>query len=333
MQKLTGQDQQQDAEIADEITPTSHEQVNCPPKTVNTSPAPSNSTYQQAESFGLAKIAKSPWQSFTLSIFAGAFIAIAFVFYVTVTTGSTSDWGMTRFIGGLAFSLGLILVVVCGAELFTSTVLTSIPWAQKQVKTSTQLQCWARVYAGNLVGALLMVLLIMMSRMFELNGGQWGLNALNIAQHKIHHTWVQAFTLGILCNMLVCLAVWMTFATKDLLTKSLLMMLPVAMFVSSGFEHSIANMFMVPLGVAIHAFAPESFYVALNISPEQYADLTLLSFVFNNLIPVTLGNIVGGGVFIGLGFWLVQQGQLTIGSQGASHGSLVTKAEQKDSLR
>ncbi|GIU54122.1 formate transporter FocA [Shewanella sp. KT0246] len=314
MQKLTGEERQKSADSTTELTNKPSEPT----------------TYEQAENFGLAKVAKSPWQSFILSIFAGAFIAIAFVFYVTVTTGSTSGWGMTRFIGGIAFSLGLILVVVCGAELFTSTVLTSIPWAQKQIKTATQLQCWARVYGGNLIGALIMVLLIMTSRMFELNGGQWGLNALNIAQHKIHHTWGQAFTLGILCNMLVCLAVWMTFATKDLLTKSLLMILPVAMFVSSGFEHSIANMFMVPLGVAIHSFAPESFYLALNINPQQYADLTLINFVFNNLIPVTLGNIVGGGVFVGLGFWLVQQGKLTIGSEGASNASLVTKAEQKD---
>ncbi len=313
MQKLTGEERQSSANSTTELT--------------NKSPAPT--TYEQAEKFGLAKVAKSPWQSFILSIFAGAFIAIAFVFYVTVTTGSIGGWGMTRFIGGIAFSLGLILVVVCGAELFTSTVLTSIPWAQKQIKTSTQLQCWARVYAGNLVGALIMVLLIMMSRMFELNGGQWGVNALNIAQHKIHHTWLQAFTLGILCNMLVCLAVWMTFATKDLLTKSFLMILPVAMFVSSGFEHSIANMFMVPLGVAIHAFAPESFYLGLNINPQQYADLTLVNFVFNNLIPVTLGNIVGGGVFVGLGFWLVQQDKLVIGSEGASNASLVGEQEAR----
>ena len=286
-------------------------------------------TFQQAETFGLAKIAKTPWQSFILSIFAGAFISIAFVFYITVTNGSTMGWGITRLIGGIAFSLGLILVVVCGTELFTSTVLTSIPWAQKKIKTSTQLQCWARVYAGNLVGAFLMVFLIMSSRMFELNSGQWGLSALNIAQHKIQHTWYQAFSLGILCNMLVCLAVWMTFATKDLLTKSCLMILPVAMFVSSGFEHSIANMFMVPLGVAIHAFAPESFYVALNVNPEVYTDLTLVNFLFNNLIPVTLGNIIGGGVFVGLGFWLVEQGKLTIEPNSASHASLVTEAEQK----
>ncbi|WP_237162648.1 formate transporter FocA [Shewanella halifaxensis] len=260
---------------------------------------------QVAEGYGLDKVAKSSWQSFGLAIFAGAFIALAFVFYITVTTGSQGSWGMTRFIGGLAFSLGLILVVVCGGELFTSTVLSTVAWAQKKVTNSDLVKTWGRVYAGNFVGAMLMVLLIFLAGMYQLDGGRWGLSALNIAQHKLHHSWTQAFVLGILCNMMVCLGVWMTFATKDVLTKVVLVMLPVAMFVSSGFEHSIANMFMVPMGIAIHQFADPAWFEALNISPDKYADLTVMNFVFNNLIPVTLGNIVGGGVFVGLGYWLV----------------------------
>ena len=260
---------------------------------------------QVAEGYGLDKVAKSSWQSFGLAIFAGAFIALAFVFYITVTTGSQGSWGMTRFIGGLAFSLGLILVVVCGGELFTSTVLSTVAWAQKKVTNSDLVKTWGRVYAGNFVGAMLMVLLIFLAGMYQLDSGRWGLSALNIAQHKLHHSWTQAFVLGILCNMMVCLGVWMTFATKDVLTKVVLVMLPVAMFVSSGFEHSIANMFMVPMGIAIHQFADPAWFEALNISPDKYADLTVMNFVFNNLIPVTLGNIVGGGVFVGLGYWLV----------------------------
>ncbi|WP_245603146.1 formate transporter FocA [Shewanella fidelis] len=265
---------------------------------------------QVAEGYGLDKVAKSSWQSFGLAIFAGAFIALAFVFYITVTTGSQGSWGMTRFIGGLAFSLGLILVVVCGGELFTSTVLSTVAWAQKKVTNSDLVKTWGRVYAGNFVGAMLMVLLIFLAGMYQLDGGRWGLSALNIAQHKLHHSWTQAFVLGILCNMMVCLGVWMTFATKDVLTKVVLVMLPVAMFVSSGFEHSIANMFMVPMGIAIHQFADPAWFEALNISPDKYADLTVMNFVFNNLIPVTLGNIVGGGVFVGLGYWLVDNAGL-----------------------
>ncbi|WP_220759588.1 MULTISPECIES: formate transporter FocA [unclassified Shewanella] len=283
---------------------------------INSTPA-KLSLVQQAASYGADKVVKAKSQSFGLAIFAGAFIALAFVFYITVTTGSQGSWGLTRFIGGLAFSLGLILVVVCGGELFTSTVLSSVAWAQKKVSTLAVMKCWARVYAGNFVGAMLMVLLISLAGMYQLDGGRWGLSALNIAQHKLHHSWTQAFVLGILCNMMVCLGVWMTFATKDVLTKVVLLMLPVAMFVSSGFEHSIANMFMVPLGITIQQFAEPAWFDALNISREQYADLTVMNFVFNNLIPVTLGNIVGGGVFVGLGYWLVENSSNSTSVQSA----------------
>ncbi|ACA87155.1 formate transporter FocA [Shewanella woodyi] len=266
------------------------------------------SLYQQAEHYGKSKVVKSAWQSFGLAAFAGAFIALAFVFYITVTTGNDgSAWGLMRLAGGLAFSLGLMLVVICGGELFTSTVLSSVAWAQKLVTGRELIKCWGRVYVGNLLGALIMLFLIMSARMYDLDGGQWGLNALQIAQHKLHHTWLQAFVLGILCNMLVCLGVWMTFSSKDALTKAVLLMLPVAMFVSSGFEHSIANLFMVPLGIAISQFAQPEFFISLGIDAAQFTDLTMSHFIVNNLIPVTLGNIVGGGVFVGLGYWLIEK--------------------------
>ena len=263
--------------------------------------------YQTAEIYAHSKVVKSLWQSFGLSVFAGAFIALAFVFYVTVTTGAQGSWGTVRLVGGIAFSLGLILVIVCGGELFTSTVLSTISWAKKQVSGRELLACWARVYVGNLVGALVIVLLVSGAGMYQLDGGQWGLNALNIAQHKLHHTWVQAFSLGILCNILVCLGVWMSFACNDTLSKALILVLPVAMFVSCGFEHSIANLFMVPLGIVIQSTASPEFFSALSVSAAQFSDVTLSHFVLNNLIPVTLGNIVGGGVFIGLGYWWLEQ--------------------------
>lgn len=263
--------------------------------------------YQQAEHYGVAKVKKAYWQSVGLAAFAGAFIALAFVFYITVTTGSSGAWGLVRLAGGLAFSLGLMLVVICGGELFTSTVLSSVAWAQKLVSTRQLLACWARVYVGNFIGAMLMLVLIITARMYELDGGLWGVNALKIAQHKLHHGWVQAFSLGVLCNMLVCLGVWMTFASRDALTKAILLMLPVAMFVSSGFEHSIANLFMVPLGIVIANFAHSGFFDAAGISAAQFSDLTLANFIWNNLIPVTLGNIVGGGLLVGLGYWIIER--------------------------
>ncbi|MCE9679568.1 formate transporter FocA [Shewanella sp. AS1] len=261
--------------------------------------------YQYAENYGVTKSARGHKQSIALAIFAGAFIALAFVFYITVTTGSTASWGGVRLLGGLAFSLGLILVVVCGGELFTSTVLNTVAWAQKLITTRDMFICWVRVFIGNFIGAILILLLVFAAKMHDLDGGAWGLNALHIAQHKLHHTWGQAFALGILCNMLVCLGVWMTFATKDVLTKVVLLILPVAMFVSSGFEHSIANLFMVPFGIVIANFAGSGFFETVGVSAAEFSDLTVSHFIFHNLIPVVLGNIVGGGVLVGLGFWAV----------------------------
>lgn len=274
-------------------------------------PAAKDATLQTAEEYGKSKVAKKAAKSFSLAIFAGVFIAIAFVFYITVTTGAAgAPWGVMRLVGGLAFSLGLILVVVCGGELFTSTVLTTVAWAQGFFSTAELLKCWLRVYLGNLVGAALMVLLVITAKMYLLDGGSWGINALQIAQHKLHHSWLQAFSLGILCNLLVCLGIWMTFTTKDILAKSMLLILPVAMFISSGFEHSIANMFMVPLGIIIHAVSTPEFFIAHGFIAADFADLTWGNFISHNLIPVTLGNIVGGGAFVGLGYWLTEQGTI-----------------------
>lgn len=260
----------------------------------------------EAEKFALSKAKKTSSMTLSLAVMAGAFIGLAFVFYITVTTGSAAaGWGISRLTGGLVFSMGLILIVLCGGELFTSSVLSSISWANRQITLKKMLSLWAKVYIGNFVGAMFMLLMISAGGLLLLHDGQWGLNALNIAQHKIHHTPVQAFALGVLCNLLVCLAIWMTFSSANALTKALLMILPVAMFVSSGFEHSVANMFMVPLGIAIHSFAPESFWQMVAVDPQQYSDLTVSTFLLANLLPVTLGNIFGGSVLVGLANWSI----------------------------
>ncbi|MGF1684044.1 formate transporter FocA [Photobacterium minamisatsumaniensis] len=260
----------------------------------------------EAEKFALSKAKKTSGMTLGLATMAGAFIGLAFVFYITVTTGSaTSGWGLSRLVGGIVFSMGLILIVLCGGELFTSSVLSSISWANRQISFKKMLSIWAKVYIGNFIGAMFMLLLISAAGLFLLNQGQWGLNALNIAQHKIHHTPVQAFSLGVLCNLLVCLAIWMTFSSANALTKAVLMILPVAMFVSSGFEHSVANMFMVPLGIVIQNFAPEQFWQMVAAEPQQYSDLTISTFLIANLLPVTLGNIFGGAVLVGLTNWCI----------------------------
>jgi formate transporter FocA len=267
------------------------------------SPVVSNNVFDIANDYGVTKQKKAFANSLILAIFAGAFIAIAFVFYTTVTTGAgDAPWGIMKLAGGLAFSLGLVLVVVCGGELFTSTVLSSIAWTQGLFSTRALLGCWLRVYLGNLIGAMLILGLVLLAKMQLLNGGGWGINAMQIAQHKLHHSWGQAFALGVLCNLLVCLGIWMTFTSKDMLTKALLLILPVAMFVSSGFEHSIANMFMVPLGIAINAFSPESYFITHGFAADAFSDLTWGHFIINNLIPVTIGNIVGGASLIALAY-------------------------------
>ncbi|MCL9776591.1 formate transporter FocA [Vibrio methylphosphonaticus] len=260
----------------------------------------------EAEKFALSKAKKTSGMTMSLAIMAGAFIGLAFLFYITVTTGSAdAGWGMSRFAGGLAFSMGLILIVICGGELFTSSVLSSISWANKQITFGKMLSVWGKVYVGNFIGAMFLLLIVSAAGLYQMDSGQWGLNALNIAQHKLHHSWVQAFALGVLCNLLVCLAIWLTFSSANAMTKAAMTVLPVAMFVSSGFEHCVANMFMVPLGIVIQNFAPAEFWTSVGVNASQYADLTPFHFVANNLVPVTLGNIVGGAVLVGLANWSI----------------------------
>ncbi|WP_417347566.1 formate transporter FocA [Ferrimonas sp.] len=259
-----------------------------------------------AERFGQGKLANGRGKTFALAIMAGLYIGIAFTFYITVVTGAVDQsWGLTRLAGGLVFSLGLILVVLCGAELFTSTVLTVVPWANGRVSTGQMLRHWSLVFLGNLTGALTLVGLLMLANQGDLYGGQWGLSVMNLAQHKLEHSFMQAVALGILCNLLVCLGVWMSFSTKDPLGKALLLMLPVAMFVSTGFEHSIANLFLVPLGIAIRHSQEAVDWLRLGLEPSHFAHLTLANFLKNNLLPVTLGNIIGGAAMVGLAHWWI----------------------------
>lgn len=255
-----------------------------------------------ADNAGTYKARKNQWLSFLSAISSGAFIALAFVFYTTTQTGLSQDvsWGLAKLVGGLVFSLGLIMVVVMGTELFTSSTMTMVSRVTGKITTAQMLRNWCVVYAGNFVGALFIVALIWFSGQMMVDHGQWGLTILKTAQHKIHHQWWEAFSLGMLCNIMVCAAVWMSYAGKTLTDKILIMLLPIGMFVASGFEHSIANMFMIPMGILIAHFGSADFWQQIGISQAQFADIDGYHFVMKNLIPVTLGNLVGGGVCIGL---------------------------------
>jgi formate transporter len=250
---------------------------------------------QIAEELGNYKVNKHPSSTILSAILAGVFISIAFVFYITATTGTaTVAFGFAKLVGGICFSLGLMLVVCCGTDLFTSTILTILPKMTHKISWVKMLHNWIFVYIGNFIGAILFVAIIWFSGQYMVANGLWGLNVLQTADHKLHHTFIEAVFLGLLANLMVCLAAWMSYAGRSLLDKMLIMVLPVAMFVASGFEHSIANMFMIPMGIVINNFASPEFWSAVGVSPDAFKALTVDHFILNNLIPVTIGNILGG---------------------------------------
>jgi len=272
----------------------------------------------RAEEVGVSKAHMSLFTLFALGVLAGIFIALGAIFATTVTaptlsadpaTGNTlATWlpcGITKLMGGFAFCLGLILVVVAGAELFTGNNLIVMAWANKRISTSSLLRNWGTVYAGNFVGAILTVIVVLLSGQYTFGNGAVGLNALNIAQAKVGYGFVQAIFLGSLCNMLVCLAVWLVFSARTTTDKILSIIFPITAFVAAGFEHSIANMYFVPMGLAIKQFAGEAFWMSIGSSPADYATLTWGNFLLANLLPVTIGNIIGGAIGVGVVYYVI----------------------------
>jgi formate transporter len=261
---------------------------------------------EKANEVAYSKATKKILTAFYLAITAGMFIGLAFVFYTTITTGGSElPWGISHLLGGIGFSMGLLLLVVVGGELFTSSTLTLISRASHRITTLQMLRNWTIVYFGNGVGALFLAALIFVAGMYMGDHGQWGLNVLNISRHKLHHSFSEAVALGILCNIMVCLSIWMAFGAKSVTDKMFAVLLPVAMFVSSGFEHCIANMFMVPSAILLVNFAPAEFWTAIGYSASDFSDINTLDFILHNLIPVTIGNIIGGGVIVGLMHWMI----------------------------
>lgn len=255
---------------------------------------------RRAEEAGARKIATAPASLFALAVLAGAFIALGGVFATTALAGAGSaPWGPTRVLAGLAFSLGLILVVVGGAELFTGNNLVVMAWASRRVTTRALLRGWAIVYAGNFVGAVATALLVFLSGAHRFGDGAWGATALAIAVAKMRLGFGQAVALGVLCNALVCLAVWMSYSARSTTDRVLVVVPPVAAFVAAGFEHSIANMYFVPLALLIRDFDP-AFGPGLR---DEW--LGWGNFLARNLVPVTVGNLIGGTVLVAAVYWFV----------------------------
>ena len=260
---------------------------------------------KQAEETGIKKVKRSFSKTFVLAILAGAFISFGAIFATTVTAEITLSSSFTKLIGGLAFSLGLILVIVGGAELFTGNNLIVMAWANKRIKTSQVLRNWSIVFFGNFVGAISIVVLMFYSQQYTSGTGDIGAKALRIAETKCSLGFVEAIILGIFCNTLVCLAVWLCFSAKNTSGKILAIIFPITAFVVAGFEHSIANMYFIPKALLIKSFAPEKFWASINSSPEMYENLTWSNFIINNMFPVTIGNIIGGAVLVGFVYWFV----------------------------
>jgi len=254
------------------------------------------------EKVGVSKSSGEPMRIFALAILAGAFIAFGAVFYTIVTYDSSGvSAGLMRLIGGLTFCLGLILVVVAGAELFTGNNLIVMAYVDGKVSMKQLLTNWSIVFIGNFIGAVSILLLIYLSGHWQIGGGAVGAKVLAIANAKVNLTWMEAFTRGILCNILVCLAVWLCFAGRTVVDKVLAIIFPITAFVAMGFEHSVANMYFIPAGL----LAKQQAELVQLVGTMNLDGLTISSFLFNNLLPVTLGNIIGGSLFVGLFYWFI----------------------------
>jgi len=231
---------------------------------------------------------------FALAILAGAFIALGSLFFtITMTTGTTGQapaFGLMRLVGGLTFSLGLILVVVGGAELFTGNNLIAMAWASGRVTTRQLMRDWGWVYLGNLVGAVGTAALVWLAGVQTMSDGAVGETMVQIARSKISLDPVSAVARGILCNVLVCLAIWLCMGARTVTDKILAIVFPITAFVACGFEHSVANMYFLPIGIALAAGTSAPLSVA---------------GAFSNLALVTLGNVLGGTILVALVYWSV----------------------------
>jgi formate transporter len=260
----------------------------------------------KAEELGVRKASLDAGRTFVLSVLAGVFIALGGVFSTTVGAGAaTAPYGWTRLLMGFAFSLGLILVIVGGAELFTGNNLIVMAWANRKVSTARLLRNWVIVYAGNFAGALATAVVVYISGHYSFGSGAIGALALTIASSKCTLAFGQAIALGFLCNVLVCLAVWLSYSGRTSADKILAIVPPIAAFVAAGFEHSIANMYFIPVALLIKTAAPDTFWQAVGKVPAEYPDLTPTNYFFRNLLPVTVGNILGGALLVGIVYWFV----------------------------
>lgn len=250
-------------------------------------------TLHKAVGVGVGKAYMPRGRSFLLAMMAGLFIAMGAALMLVVKSDSSLGFASSQILSGLVFSVGLFLVVVAGAELFTGNNLMAIGCLSGRYGAGRLVGSWLTVYAGNFFGSLILVLILTGANFAGLNGGAVGVAAADVAASKASLSPMAAFCRGIMCNVLVCLAVWMSFAGRSVADKFLACVMPVMGFVASGYEHCVANMFFLPYGLLVQAFG-------------QGGEAAAVSLVgaCSNLPWVTLGNLVGGAVIVGCGYWL-----------------------------
>lgn len=241
-----------------------------------------------------------------LGILAGAFIAFAaegsnMAAFNLLARSET--YGLGRVLAGAVFGTGLMLVVLAGGELFTGNTMILAAVCEKKVTVVRMLRNWIIVYSGNLIGSILIAYMMVHSGLFSSGGEMLGAITVKTAVYKVGLDFTKAFYLGIMCNWLVCLAVWLSTAAESMIGKIFAIFFPIWLFITSGFEHSVANMYYIPAGIMAKSHA--NFGALVGLSQEALDSLTWSSFFVDNLIPVTLGNIVGGGVFVGMTYWYV----------------------------
>lgn len=251
------------------------------------------------EEVGVKKANNKCVQTLLLGILAGVFIALG-AYASSVASHGVSDPGLQKVVAGTVFPIGLILVLICGSELFTGNALLSIAWAEKKITTGQMLRNWTIVWVGNFIGAVLVAILVFSAGL--LTTGTVGGYAVKIAATKASIGFGPALASGILCNIIVCLSVWGTYASKDVMGKIFMGFFPIFAFVIAGFEHCVANMYYFSIGLL--AKMNPAFVEASHVSAEKLDNLTV-GGIFNNLIPVTIGNVIGGAVCVGLVYWFI----------------------------
>ncbi len=262
--------------------------------------APKTIAETVAQSVGVAK-ATSPWITvFILGILAGAYIGFGGLLSTTVTFDMASKWGIgfTKILGGASFSVGLMLVVIAGAELFTGNNLMVSSVLSREISFNTMLKRWGVVFFANFIGSILVALLFYFSGLWKTGDGALGVAAIKVAYHKVTLSFSEALWRGIGCNWLVCLAVWMALASRQTIGKIFAIFFPITAFVAIGFEHSVANMYFIPAGIMLRYGASLSGLEGIDLS-----QLNVINFLWKNLLPVTIGNIIGGAVFVGMSYW------------------------------